>query len=53
MKLITKVFIFSNKSLIIQVDILVAKNIDNLEAAIKLYKKLIVIKKFYNFIQFI
>lgn len=46
--LITKAFIFNNKSENFKTDIAIAKNIINLKIAMKIYKKQSIIKKLQN-----
>ena len=51
--LIAKAFIFGNKSEIFKADIAIAENINDFEAAMKLWRKQGAIRKLHNFIQFI
>lgn len=51
--LIAKAFIFGNKSEIFEADIAIAENINDLEAAMRLWRKQGAIGKLHNLIRFI
>ncbi len=51
--LIARALIFGNKSEIFEADIAIAKNINDLEAAMRLWRKQVAIGKLHNLIRFI